>query len=135
MTAQGHGWGNRVVYAMISGCIPVIIQDGIHQPYDDILPCAPILPPPAGTASSTEPSAALTATAGGGGDYARRYREFSLRLPQSEIDNLPSILRAVTPEEIRELQHGVQKYHRAFFWKQARAPRPPLPNRGMLGYS
>ena len=40
LAPAGHGWGNRIVYAMVSGCIPLIIQDGIHQPYDDILPCA-----------------------------------------------------------------------------------------------
>jgi hypothetical protein len=34
----GIGWGIRLSHAMASGCIPVIVQDFVHQPYDDILP-------------------------------------------------------------------------------------------------
>lgn len=42
-------------------------QDGMHQPYDDILP----------------------------------YHEFSIRLPQKDIDKLDKILQSVSPEEVR----------------------------------
>ena len=44
------GWGIRLVQAMMLGCIPVIIQPGVHQYYQDIIPyhkCAPSLEPPA----------------------------------------------------------------------------------------
>lgn len=34
----GHGWGNRLGLYMIMGCVPVIIQDGVYQPYHDLLP-------------------------------------------------------------------------------------------------
>ncbi len=32
------GWGIRLVQAMMLGCIPVVIQPGVHQYYQDILP-------------------------------------------------------------------------------------------------
>ena len=32
------GWGIRLVQAMMLGCIPVIIQPGVHQYYQDFLP-------------------------------------------------------------------------------------------------
>ena len=34
----GSGWGRRVNLATHSGCIPVIVQDNIAAPYDDVLP-------------------------------------------------------------------------------------------------
>lgn len=34
----GSGWGRRVNMAMQWGCIPVIVQDNIEQPFSDILP-------------------------------------------------------------------------------------------------
>eukprot|EP00775_Hariotina_reticulata_P004063 gene4063-4310_t len=34
----GHGWGNRLGQYMVMGCVPVIVQDGVHQPYQDLLP-------------------------------------------------------------------------------------------------
>ena len=30
----GGGWGNRLVHAMASGCIPVIVQEFVHQPFE-----------------------------------------------------------------------------------------------------
>ena len=38
LAPAGHGWGIRIVHAMASGCVPLIIQDGVHQPFDDVLP-------------------------------------------------------------------------------------------------
>ena len=32
------GWGIRLVQAMMLGCIPVVIQPGVHQYYQDFLP-------------------------------------------------------------------------------------------------
>ena len=32
------GWGIRLPQAAVLGCIPVIIQDGVHQYFDDTLP-------------------------------------------------------------------------------------------------
>lgn len=37
LVPSGYGWGMRIVEAMVTGCIPVIIQEGIHQPGDDVL--------------------------------------------------------------------------------------------------
>ena len=36
--ARRLGWGIRLVQAMMLGCIPVIIQPGVHQYYQDFLP-------------------------------------------------------------------------------------------------
>jgi hypothetical protein len=38
LSPAGHGWGIRIVHAMATGCVPLIIQDGVHQPFDDVLP-------------------------------------------------------------------------------------------------
>ncbi|GAX86293.1 hypothetical protein CEUSTIGMA_g13705.t1 [Chlamydomonas eustigma] len=34
----GFGWGLRLSIAVTHACIPVIIQDHVHQPFEDILP-------------------------------------------------------------------------------------------------
>ncbi|KAF8062027.1 glucuronosyltransferase [Scenedesmus sp. PABB004] len=34
----GHGWGNTLGLYVVLGCVPVIVQDGVHQPYQDQLP-------------------------------------------------------------------------------------------------
>ncbi|PNH07802.1 putative glucuronosyltransferase [Tetrabaena socialis] len=34
----GYGWGIRVVQSIQHGCIPVIIQDGVYQAFEDFLP-------------------------------------------------------------------------------------------------
>lgn len=38
LAPSGHGFGVRISYAMVTGCVPVIIQDGVRQPLDDVLP-------------------------------------------------------------------------------------------------
>ncbi|KAL4449410.1 hypothetical protein ABPG77_007054 [Micractinium sp. CCAP 211/92] len=38
LAAYGHGWGNRLLQAMLTGCVPVIVQDHIMQYFEDILP-------------------------------------------------------------------------------------------------
>ncbi|GIL47983.1 hypothetical protein Vafri_4706 [Volvox africanus] len=34
----GYGWGLRLVQAIEYGCIPLIIQDNVYQPFEDFLP-------------------------------------------------------------------------------------------------
>lgn len=34
----GHGWGLRIVPAATWGCIPIMLQDGVYQPWEDLLP-------------------------------------------------------------------------------------------------
>ncbi|KAL4434417.1 hypothetical protein ABPG75_000858 [Micractinium tetrahymenae] len=34
----GRGWGIRVVQAMLAGCVPVIVQDHVAQPFEYELP-------------------------------------------------------------------------------------------------
>jgi hypothetical protein len=38
LSAFGHGWGIRTNIYMAHGCVPVIIQDHVFQPYEDVLP-------------------------------------------------------------------------------------------------
>ena len=38
LAPYGHGWGIRIVSIMVTGCIPVIVQEHVFQPYEDILP-------------------------------------------------------------------------------------------------
>jgi hypothetical protein len=38
LAVAGGGWGQRLIHAMASGCIPVVVQDSVHQPADDELP-------------------------------------------------------------------------------------------------
>jgi len=41
MVAYGEGFAsNRLVVAMLLQCIPVIVQDGVHQAFEDIIPYA-----------------------------------------------------------------------------------------------
>uniref|UniRef100_A0A7S0RCE8 EGF-like domain-containing protein n=1 Tax=Chlamydomonas leiostraca TaxID=1034604 RepID=A0A7S0RCE8_9CHLO len=38
LAVYGHGWGIRLSQAIYHGCIPVIIQDGVYQAFEDLLP-------------------------------------------------------------------------------------------------
>ena len=38
LVVSGHGWGIRIVEAMACGCVPVIVEDNVMQPFEDVLP-------------------------------------------------------------------------------------------------
>jgi len=38
LAPAGHGYGVRIIHSMLTGCIPVVIQDAVRQPTDDALP-------------------------------------------------------------------------------------------------
>jgi len=38
LAPYGHGFGIRIVHAAVSGCIPVVIQEHVYQPFEDVLP-------------------------------------------------------------------------------------------------
>jgi hypothetical protein len=38
LAPAGSGWSHRLTYAMVSGCVPVIIMDSVVQPGQDVLP-------------------------------------------------------------------------------------------------
>jgi len=61
LSPTGDGWGRRTTLAAMFGCIPVIIQDDISQPFEEQLP----------------------------------YHRFSIRVKESDFQNLPSILEKV----------------------------------------
>lgn len=50
------------------------------------------------------------------GDDVLPYHEFSLRVTQDELDDLEAILRAVPKGRVEELQAGVRRWHRYFYW-------------------
>ncbi|KAG2439616.1 hypothetical protein HXX76_004968 [Chlamydomonas incerta] len=37
LAPYGHGWGIRLTHALMHGCVPVIIQDRVRQPWEDLL--------------------------------------------------------------------------------------------------
>lgn len=38
LAPYGHGWGIRMNFIMTTGCVPVIIQENVFQPFEDVLP-------------------------------------------------------------------------------------------------
>ncbi|KAL4427763.1 hypothetical protein ABPG75_001852 [Micractinium tetrahymenae] len=38
LAAYGHGWGNRLLQAVLTGCVPVIVQDHVIHYFEDVLP-------------------------------------------------------------------------------------------------
>ncbi len=34
LAPYGHGWGLRLVQAVQHGCVPVVVQDSVYQPYE-----------------------------------------------------------------------------------------------------
>lgn len=47
------------------------------------------------------------------------YEEFSLRLPRSALHSIGRALDDVSPQQLAELQRGVDRWHRAFLWPPA----------------
>lgn len=50
------------------------------------------------------------------GDDVLPFEEFSIRVTQDDLDDLEGILRAIPVERVRELQAGVRKWYRYFYW-------------------
>lgn len=38
LAPYGHGWGMRLPQAVLAGCVPVVIQEHVFMPYEDVLP-------------------------------------------------------------------------------------------------
>jgi hypothetical protein len=38
LAPYGHGWGVRLAQYIAYGCVPVIIQQHVYQPLEDVLP-------------------------------------------------------------------------------------------------
>jgi hypothetical protein len=38
LAPSGAGWGIRLAEVMVEGCIPVIVQDNVTQPWEEMLP-------------------------------------------------------------------------------------------------
>jgi hypothetical protein len=37
LAPYGWGWGIRLAQVMLSGCVPVVIQPHVFQPFEDVL--------------------------------------------------------------------------------------------------
>jgi len=94
LTPSGWGWGWRLSLAVVTQCVPVIIQPNVTQPFEDVLEGTP---------------------------YA--YDTFALRLRKADIPQLPAILRAVPDAQLCAMQAMLARVHRAFLWQQPRGPQ------------
>ena len=90
---SGWGWGWRLSLAIVTQCVPVIIQPNVTQPFEDLLAGTP---------------------------YA--YDTFALRLRKEDIPNLPAILRAFPEERLCAMQAMLARVYRAFLWQQPQGP-------------
>ncbi|KAG2485165.1 hypothetical protein HYH03_016055 [Edaphochlamys debaryana] len=82
LAPMGSGWGIRLAESMVSGCVPVIVQDHVYQALWDVLP----------------------------------YEDFSVRISRANLHKIVEILDDIRPEQLKKLQEGVDKWHRAFYW-------------------
>ena len=90
---SGWGWGWRLSLAIVTQCVPVIIQPNVTQPFEDLLAGTP---------------------------YA--YETFALRLTKEDIPALPAILRAFPEERLCAMQQMLARVYRAFLWQQSQGP-------------
>jgi hypothetical protein len=90
---SGWGWGWRLSLAIVTQCVPVIIQPNVTQPFEDLLAGTP---------------------------YA--YKHWSVRLTKEDIPRLPELLRAVKMETLCSMQAMLARVYRAFLWQQPQGP-------------
>jgi hypothetical protein len=93
LAPSGWGWGWRLSLAIVTQCVPVIIQPNVTQPFEDLLEGTP---------------------------YA--YSTFALMLTKADIPRLPAILRAVPQSKLCEMQRQLARVHRAFLWQRPHGP-------------
>lgn len=93
LAPSGWGWGWRLSLAIVTQCVPVIIQPNVTQPFEDLLEGTP---------------------------YA--YSTFALMLTKADIPRLPAILRAVPQSKLCEIQRQLARVHRAFLWQRPHGP-------------
>ena len=90
---SGWGWGWRLSLAIVTQCVPIIIQPNVTQPFEDLLEGTP---------------------------YS--YSSFSIRLTKEDIPSLPQKLRSIPMETICAMQQMLAKVYRAFLWQQPSGP-------------
>ncbi|KAG1678607.1 hypothetical protein FOA52_012614 [Chlamydomonas sp. UWO 241] len=66
----GDGWSARLEDSILHGCIPLIIQDGVHTVFESIL----------------------------------NYDAFSVRIEETSMDDIPTILKAIPMDQIKRMQ-------------------------------
>jgi hypothetical protein len=88
----GDGWSARAEDAVLHGCVPVVIMDGVHSIFESILD----------------------------------WDAFGLRVAQDQLEQLPQLLQAVTPERLAAMQAALAKVWHRFTWFSHPAIRQQL---------
>ncbi|KAG2444184.1 hypothetical protein HYH02_009122 [Chlamydomonas schloesseri] len=79
LVATGDGWSARTEDAVLHGCIPVMVIDGVHMKFETLFDVD----------------------------------SFSIRIPEADVANILTILKAVPPARIRAMQISLgQVWHR-----------------------
>ena len=139
LSPYGHGWGIRTNLYMANGCVPVVIQDHVYQPYESVLPYQEFsirlaksdipkvrFPPacllPLCVAASATPAAQLSQA------LVQQPRPTCCLLQQHPCcrAQIGDILRNVSDAELLRLRSNLPKYYRAFIWE---------PQHGGLAYN
>jgi hypothetical protein len=113
--------GMRLHQSIIGGCVPLIIQEHVFQPFEDVSCCAAasrftllafkILGIHAFAAPLQVPIAPLVFV------QVLPYEEFSVRLNNADLPHLREILRSITDEQYLQLLAGLVRYRHAFTWE------------------
>uniref|UniRef100_A0A7S2JKI6 Exostosin GT47 domain-containing protein n=1 Tax=Haptolina brevifila TaxID=156173 RepID=A0A7S2JKI6_9EUKA len=90
---SGWGWGWRLSLAIVTQCVPVIIQPNVTQPFEDLLEGTP---------------------------YS--YDTFAVRLTKEDIPQLPAILRSIPQHKLCSMQQMLARVYRAFLWQRPHGP-------------
>ncbi len=125
----GDGWGSRIVHAMASACIPVIVQvrgqrerkegkahalfensPNTQPPPRHANPFLPSSPPSQSpTHPPTHPHTHMQEFVHQPFDEILHYEDFSLRLSVSDMPQLLEILKSVTDEEIQRFRKNMHE--------------------------
>jgi hypothetical protein len=104
----------RLHQSIVGGCVPLIVQEQVFQPFEDVSHCAARLACSAGIwllAPVDAPTTPLVCV------QLLPYEEFSVRLNNEDLPHLREILRSITDEQYRQLLVGLVRYRHAFAWQ------------------
>ena len=128
----GDGWSGGISSAIFLGCVPVIVMDGVHLPFENVLNYSafsvrardggtqtPPCPHTPRCPCTARPPLRIVAAC----CCVRRCHlpaarpappACQLRIGEADIPQLPRILRAVSPARVRELQANLHRVRARF---------------------
>lgn len=123
LATAGDGWGTRLAEAVLAGCVPLIAQPAVLQPFEDVIPyeCEPAdsAEPNLEPNSKRAPAARSLPGAMAGADLSvellRTVADFSARLDAEDVATLPTWL-ADHEQEAALLRQRLQIVRGAFQW-------------------